>query len=153
MHLTLKRDTTITHATTRRVTGDGFALTVLHAIAGQDRVWIAGHELGPTHIILASSFESAWDEWLDAQPTIHDDEIPEAYGFYGEDGRQRLELAERLAKVREDGWPELVEGYEYQPTATGTGIVDVGHYAWLREATRDDARTLVRLTIGLEGDA
>lgn len=140
-HLTLKRDTTITHATTRRVTGDGFPLTVLHASDCQDRVWIAGHEFGPTHIILASSFESAWDEWLDAQPTIDEEEVPEAFGFYGDDAHEALRHAE---------CPNLVEGYEHQPNATGTGIVDVGLYAWMREATIDDTRTLVRLTIGLE---
>ena len=27
----------------------------------------------------------------------------------------------------------LIEGYEYQSNATGTGIVNVGHYAWMNE--------------------
>lgn len=30
---------------------------------------------------------------------------------------------------------ELIEGYEYQSNFTGTGIVNVGHYQWMREIT------------------
>jgi hypothetical protein len=31
-------------------------------------------------------------------------------------------------------YPEIVEGYEMQSNCSGTGIVDVGHYAWMNEA-------------------
>ena len=33
---------------------------------------------------------------------------------------------------------ELIEGYQYQSNSSGTGIVNEGHYCWLREANADE---------------
>ena len=33
---------------------------------------------------------------------------------------------------------ELIEGYQYQSNSSETGIVNVGHYEWLREANADE---------------
>lgn len=136
---------------------------------GDNGEWyVAGHEFGATHLIHASSFDDAWEAWIDASPTIGADELPEAYGI--DDSREmeawkkshpapvyrapewsawvdakNAEAKRILAQwdddarngVRKD-WPELIEGYENQSNASGTGIVDVGHYAWMREADLDD---------------
>lgn len=33
---------------------------------------------------------------------------------------------------------DLIEGYQYQSNFTGTGIVNTGHYEWIREANADE---------------
>lgn len=33
---------------------------------------------------------------------------------------------------------ELIEGYQYQSNSSGTGIVNVGHYEWLRAANDEE---------------
>jgi hypothetical protein len=33
---------------------------------------------------------------------------------------------------------DLIEGYQYQSNSSGTGIVNTGHYEWLREADADE---------------
>jgi hypothetical protein len=33
---------------------------------------------------------------------------------------------------------ELIEGYQYQSNSSGTGIVNTGHYEWLRKADADE---------------
>ena len=63
---------------------------------------------------------SAWDEWVKAKNA----EAMRILQQWDEDAR---------ARTRED-YPELVEGYEMQSNCTGTGIVDMGHYAWMNKA-------------------
>lgn len=112
-------------------------------------------------------FESAWGAWIDESETIPESELIEAYQVDGDtpedmarkeiaraeenEGRdvpryfspefnahcQRVNArAVEILKSRED-W-ELVEGYEYQSNFKGTGIVNVGHYAWMNEADLDE---------------
>jgi len=92
-----------------------------------EKLFVIGNEFGATHLVTAYDACSAWEEWLDEQPTIPDDEVREAYGF---------DTQEAMGKAREDDNPiELIEGYEYQANCTGTGIVNVDHYTWISEAT------------------
>lgn len=35
-------------------------------------------------------------------------------------------------------YPDLIEGYEHQSNSSGTGVVSVGHYAWMNEADLED---------------
>lgn len=127
-------------------------------------LWIFGHEHGPTLIIRASSFETAWEIAIDESPTIDPSEVPEAYGsfeylrewcpelwpeyfqVYRKEGEGKSMGPQAVADIifhrRADEFvdnpPDLLEGYEYQSNSSGTGIVNVGHYAWLRELTHDD---------------
>ena len=90
-------------------------------------LWVYGHEFGPTMVIRASTFETAYEIAIDESLTIAPSEVPEAYGF---------DTQEELDTVVEAGeHPDLLEGYQYQSNATGTGIVNVGHYEWIEELT------------------
>ena len=83
--------------------------------------YLFGHEFGPTDLVRANSLESAWEAWLDEQPTIDVADVAEAY----------------------DG-DELVEGYHYQANSTDSGIVDVGHYAWQHDLADSGYTVIVR---------
>ncbi len=117
-------------------------------------LWLFGNEHGVTMVIRARSFDAAWEIAIDEAPTVDDSQVPEAYGFdgdgesygHGETAADKLRQAVELAEAGDGEYPELVEGYSYQANSTGTGIVDVGHYAWLRPFARDDARE-IRLVI------
>jgi len=132
--------------------------------------FVAGNEFGATTLIHSSHFENAWGAWIDSCPTIEESELPEAYGVpdspeikawkeshpspppYSSDGwrpwcdAMRAE-EKRIFKAWSDDmhaglreYPELSEGYEYQSNASGTGIVNVGHYSWMREADLDEVK-------------
>ncbi len=121
----------------------------------------------PDMLILAGSWESAYEAWIDESPTITEDELPEAYLVPGADSyqtfddlaRENLEklnpktegesweayharvVAEGLRLLRalpNDACPELAEGYRYQSNFTGTGIVDGGHYETMSEIDSED---------------
>ena len=51
-----------------------------------------------------------------------------------------VELQRRDAAAREgkNDYPELIEGYEMQSNCSGTGIVDMSYYAWMREVDPSD---------------
>ena len=102
-------------------------------------LWVCGNESGPTRIIRALSFDVAWEIMVDGMATIEPAELPEAYGF---DSQAELDAA-----VESGEWPDLIEGYEFQSNASGTGIVDVGHYAWLRELTLEDRGGEYRISV------
>lgn len=114
-------------------------------------LWLFGHEFGTTMVIRARSFEAAWEIAIDEAKTIADDEVPEAYGFYGDSADEELRMAGERAEETGD-YPELVDGYYMQSNCSGTGIVDIGHYAWLREMTHDDADG-IRLVVRHQDDA
>lgn len=124
--------------------------------AGWDYSWfVCGHEYGPTFLVRADSEYSAYNIWRDESPTISADDVHEAYGAFdkllehmvnlGHENNRALrnfctrwdrvffEVSTRDANYTGawDNW-ELLEGYEYQSNSSGTGIVDVGHYEWLR---------------------
>lgn len=112
-------------------------------------------------------FESAWSAWIDESETIPESELIEAYQVDGDTpedmARKEIATAEEnegrdvpryfspefdahcervkaraieILKSRDD-W-DLVEGYEYQSNSSGTGIVSLGHCAWMNEADLDD---------------
>ena len=91
-----------------------------------DKRWLAINEYGISYLIIAPDFDSAYEEYLDNTQTIDTTELPEAYGLSDE------EYLDLLTDENSE-FPELVEGYSYQPNATGTGIVWVGHYFRLFE--------------------
>jgi hypothetical protein len=125
--------------------------------------FVAGHEFGACVLIHASSFDSAWETWIDESETIPESEVAEAYGVPDSDEikawqelnpfpgafsesygawRDSKDAEEKrilkswgdAAQAGEREYPEVIEGYECQSNASGTGIVDVGHYAWMNEA-------------------
>lgn len=95
---------------------------------GEGGIYVFGYEYGPSMFIRAPSFETAWEIAIDESTPIDQSEVPEAYGF---ENQEALDAA--VACAKDGDYPELVEGYELQSNSTGTGIVDVGHYAWLEE--------------------
>lgn len=131
-----------------------------------DSFFVAGFN-GWQVLIHARSFEAAWEAWVDEMPTIPEDELIEAYGIE-DDYRETFEASDpcpkycereawdawyvrfkaacraRLAELEDkarDGageYPELIEGYEMQSSASGTGIVDMGHYASMIEIDPDE---------------
>jgi hypothetical protein len=133
--------------------------------------FVAGHEFGAEVLIHASSHEDAWEAWIDECETIPESELPEAYGVPDSDefkawreANQKLTTLEwsaaydaecarilrawgDAADAGEREYPELIEGYEYQSNASGTGIVDVGHYAWMNEAD------LAKVEVSRKGDS
>jgi hypothetical protein len=126
--------------------------------------FVAGHEFGASFLIHACSFEAAWEVWIDESPTIPESELTEAYGVPDSDEistwreknpvppyhereawsawfdakhveeKRILTAWDDASRARERDYPGLIEGYEYQSNSSGTGIVDVGHYAWMNEA-------------------
>lgn len=120
-----------------------------------NRWYVFGHEYGATHVIRARGESSAYEIWVDEQSTIAPDEVHEAYGAFdklvewlvarGHENTSTLRgfanryaslfFALSIAKGTDNVWDEwpLIEGYEMQSNSTGTGIVNVGHYAWYRE--------------------
>lgn len=161
---------------------NGSALAYLHeagAPSDRSRFYLAGFEFGAEHLVHVESYHGdglgdAWEAWIDALPTIPEEELIEAYSpgrgqgsfldeaidAYPGRGEGRW-TDEDWAKIRanakaaldaaaqnaQDGvgdYPELVEGYEMQSNCSGTGIVNVGHYAWMREAGLDEIEVLPR---------
>ena len=126
--------------------------------------FLAGQEFGATHLIHSSSYESAYEAWVDESLTISEEELTEAYGlpdspemeawkethpappYYQQEQWkawcEALDLEEKRvfkqwgddAQAGLRDHPDLIEGYEYQSNSSGTGIVDIGHYFWQREA-------------------
>jgi len=83
-------------------------------------LWAYSEVYGVMGVVRASTWEDAYgccqDEIMDRVPAS---EEHEAYGF---DTPEEMKTA--IASAEESGeYPELSEGYEYQPNATGTGIV------------------------------
>jgi hypothetical protein len=102
-------------------------------------LWVCGEEFGPSWIIRAQSYESAYEIWTDERPTIPQDEVHEAYGFDSD-----ADMLECDRQCRE-GWreyPDLIEGYTYQSNFSGTGIVATGHCEWLHELTPERLRDI-----------
>lgn len=98
---------------------------------GWGKLYLFGNEFGPTWVIRARSLETAYDIWLDEQPTVPKDELYLAYGFSSE------KAFNDLMKAHPEYPLSLPKGYEYQPNASGTGIVEVGYYEWFRELTQE----------------
>ncbi len=154
-----------------------------NSITDEDTVWyVAGFEFGPSWLIAvpayrgSDGFESAWEAWVDAMPTIPESELIEAYGpdsgehrgtsFYDlafDEARENAPrcftpewdayhaairaTAERMLKeYGSEGqqYPDLIEGYEHQSNASGTGIVSMGHYASMHEADPELVEIQVR---------
>lgn len=110
---------------------------------GEGPLWLFGHEFGATMVIRARSFETAWEIAIDESATIPKEELYEAYvddegnGF---DSQEAFDAYIAKVDIGECEHPDLAEGYEYQSSFTGTGVVNVGYYAWLREMTHADCK-------------
>lgn len=88
-------------------------------------LWLYRSADGDMGIVRAQTFEDAYDCVLDEiLKPIPADEVPEAYGFYGPNKQDDLAIAETAARITNE-YPELVEGFQYQPNGTGTGIVSI----------------------------
>lgn len=183
MTIELKPETRITDATHGRF--DTYPLRWYDD--GDGPLWLFGFEFGPSMVIRARHFETAWEIMLDESKAIPKDEVPEAYGIpdflrdkfelehpnpmregtkwarfwraiekrgeaHSEVYTRIMRRLDKLARDSDEEYPELIEGYEYQPNAgRGTGIVSVGEYAWLREMERADfAEYGIRITIEKE---
>lgn len=122
-------------------------------------LFVCGFEYGPSYLIAARSYEAAWEAWVDEMPTIPEDELIEAYGPEGTPNGSFLDMAVKAYRpdvapskwdwtvirahakrmldeytIHGERYPELIEGYEQQSNASGTGIVSMGHYAGMNEA-------------------
>ena len=91
--------------TTIRYRGKKHTVISSNTSYNNDKMYVFSNEYGPTHIIRAGNESEAYEEYLDCSPTVDASELEDAYE--GEN---------------------LLEGYEYQPNASGTGIVWVGYY-------------------------
>lgn len=122
----LKRDTMLVKAER-----NGSDLTVLKAGGNDERVylWYANYCSNPT-VILADDISDAYEAAVDNETPIEETELWEAYGL------------DEPGDIPEGS--ELTEGYEYQPNATGTGIVSVDHTCGLQEYDRHSG---VKLTV------
>jgi hypothetical protein len=122
---------------------------------GDYKWFVAGHEFGPCWLIRAGSLDSACEIWIDESPTIDPSDIHEAHGAFDklvghleskghENTRELRDFANRYCQLYFDidtrdanytgAWDRwsLIEGYQYQSNCSGTGIVEVGHYEWIK---------------------
>ena len=139
--ITLKQDTEILDVKSRFDNPIGFVMEDYEA-----PLWIYSWDAygAPTRIISADTWEGAYDACIDDLPTIEASEVFEAYGF--EDQASFDQTVENDPDTL-----ELSEGYQYQSNATGTGIVNVGHYESLNPLTTDYVkRNGIKITIGIE---
>jgi hypothetical protein len=104
--------------------------------------FLFGEEFGPRVLVRASSLEAAYEEFINEEHTIPESEVCEAYGFRSQE--------EFDSAIGESGVVELVEGYEYQGSSSGTGIVSVSPHLWIMEVP--DSEHQVRLTYGDDGE-
>jgi len=117
---------------------------------GIGRLWLyrsADFDMG---VVRAQTFEDAYDCVLDEilRP-IDQDEVPEAYGFYGPNKQAELDAAVEKAKESGD-YPELVEGFMYQPNSTGTGIVSISLNGECLEPLTDELLKECHLHVEIE---
>ncbi len=146
---------------------------------GWTNLYVAGHEFGPTMIIAADSFESAHDIFIDESNPIEESDVPEAYGMWDrmthwlceKNGIERVghnpewhhvcDFARkwlsdyfRIVTSVDGAWNhiELDEAYQYQSNATGTGIVNVGHYMWINDITETVLKERFNIVIEWEDD-
>ena len=106
----------------------------------KEKLYVIGNEFGSTDLIVANNETEAWEEWLDNQPALDDDDLFIAYGF---DNPDQYKLAcgldddARSVYLKSLGLSEdftIIEGYEYMPNSGNTtGIVDVSEYIWIRK--------------------
>lgn len=100
-------------------------------------LFVIRDECGVCMIVAARNESEAWEVFLDETTPINDDELWEAYGFDSkEEGEAALaECARRQQDGDDPQWPDLTDGYHYQPNSTGTGIGNVGHHVQIDEMT------------------
>lgn len=125
------------------------------------KLFIVGREYGPEYIVCARTESDAFEAWVDSIPPIPLEEVHEAYNAFDklveyleskghENNYATRCFASRWAKTffqidtrnanytgAWDRW-EIDEAYHYQSNATDSGIVNLGHYAWIRNADEFD---------------
>lgn len=90
--------------------------------------FLIGHAFGPTHLVTADNMGDAEEAYLDRADTIPEEDIWEAYGFDSVDAYLAWNDREDPDDER-----ELRDGYRWQGTHTGSGIVQVGLDYWIRQ--------------------
>lgn len=95
-------------------------------------LWLYRDASGIMGVVQARTWETAYECVLDEiLHPIELSEVPEAYGCESQEELDRL-----VAQAEETGdYPELIDGYEYQPNASGTGIVPVDYNEFLEPLT------------------
>lgn len=93
------------------------------------KLFLIGHEFGPTHLVNAENMSDAEDAYLDDAETIPDEDMWEAYGF---NSYAEYSLWNETPKEDGEADRDLTDGYRWQPNFTGTGVVQVGIYYWIK---------------------
>ena len=133
-------------------TADGWndvSLTILRAYNKYDReievivedcgdttVWVFSELHGPRYIVMADTLEGAFEAVCDHAPPVTEDDIHEAFNL------TRQEYEALTANSTPEAWPDLADGYHYQPNATGTGIVQFDYEFRLDKYTEECGITL-----------
>lgn len=109
---------------------------LIHDIDTFYPLWAYQQYCGPLKIVGGAHFSDAYESAIDQCPTIQESEIYEAYGFDS--------VAEYQAAIDSGDTDDiaLIEGYQYQANASGTGIVAVGHHESLDPLTPSLLRAL-----------
>lgn len=89
-----------------------------HDVDSWGPMWLFRDAEGLCALVSGAGHEEAWGKAIDILPTIPESDVPEAYGC-----RDHAELA--LIIESGEPHPELAEGYHYQGSAEGTGIVSI----------------------------
>jgi hypothetical protein len=96
----------------------------------------------PWHILCDTNFHGRDSQWLDNHKArMVSESVLKCTGdrlCIGEPFATKKEAIEFALEFIREHELDLIEGYQYQSNSTGTGIVDEGHYCWLREANADE---------------
>ncbi|MAT51159.1 MAG: hypothetical protein CMK32_08250 [Porticoccaceae bacterium] len=121
-----------------------------------NQFWLFGREYGPEAVVSCGGESSGHEAWLDELTPIPQDEVHEAYNAFDkllehmqsnghENTKQLRSFCNRWCKFFFEmenadlyGPWELDESYQYQSNATDTGIVNVGHYEWMRQVSPEE---------------
>ncbi len=116
--------------------GDGFEsawgawVDVLPTIPESELVEAYGPEGTPD----GSFLDMAWDI---ARPNAPQHYEPTWDAFIAEIHANAKRMLESYTEENPDKYPDLIKGYEMQSNCSGTGVVSMGHYSWMREADLD----------------
>lgn len=86
-----------------------------HNDNGCATLWVYSDTSGVINIVGGNSYDSAYEVVLDLLPSIGVELVYAAYGLDDEEELDKL--------LEHEEYPDLDEGFQYQPNAEGTGIV------------------------------
>lgn len=143
---------------------------------GDEDFYLLGMEYGPTHLIQCRGESNAYEIWCDELPPVPMNEVHEAYNAFdrlvefmekkGHENDLRLRqfcfkwddwfFAADTKNANETGaWDrwKLDEAYAQQSNSTDSGIVYVGHYAWINEADLDCIEVELKAEVAADSEA